>query len=280
MISNDGTRHDLAQRVRSMRAQGATYRQIRAELGIGSSTTVSRLLGVAGKSPPRPRITQEVRERARELRRSGQSVPEISRELSIARSTAWLITKDMVWAPGPGGASRRTEAGRRYWRAWNEQREVERDAGRRAAVAEVGELSDRELLLLGAVLYWAEGTKAKPWRKNDERLTFINSDPDVIRLYLAWLTLFGVPPDRVSFRVHIHESADVAAAERYWAGVVGIPPEALARATLKRHSPKTTRKNVGENYRGCLVVQVRKSVAEYWRMNGLWLGIAAAVGRR
>ncbi len=259
-----------------MRSAGATYAQIKAELGVGSFATVGRLLGVNGKGGRRPRLSAEVRERARTLRREGWSVPQISRELRIARSTAWTITKDIAWTPGPDSASRRAEAGRRYWKAWHERRDIERKNAHAVAAAHVGELTDRDLLLLGTVLYWAEGGKAKPWNRS-EYLDFINSDPDVIKLFLAWLRLLGVAPERLAYRVSIHASADVPAAVRFWAGVVGVPEESFLRSTLKRHNPTTVRKNTGDGYHGCLIVRVRRSTAEYWRMEGVWRGIIVAV---
>lgn len=277
MITNQRDFDELAERARSLRAGGATYEQIKAELGIGSFSTISRMLGVAGKGPPRPRLGPEIREQARELRRGGLSVPEISRELKVARSTVWLLTKDIAWTPGSDAASRRAEAGRRYWRSRNEQRDLERRSAHAEAAAEVGELSDRELLLAGTVLYWAEGSKSKPWSRR-EYLELINSDPDVIRLFLAWLKLLGVSSDRLHYRVHIHESADVDAAEHYWADVVSVSRDAMAPTTLKRHNPRTSRKNTGQDYHGSLAIRVRKSATEYWRMSGLWTAVAR--GRR
>ncbi|MFD7879961.1 hypothetical protein ACFV5G_38800 [Streptomyces sp. NPDC059766] len=45
------------------------------------------------------------------------------------------------------------------------------------------------------------------------------------------------------------------------------------RATLKRHNPRTNRKNTGEAYHGCLIVYVTKSAELYRRMEGAWYGI-------
>jgi len=41
-----------------------------------------------------------------------------------------------------------------------------------------------------------------------------------------------------------------------------VPP------TLKRHNPKTVRKNVGDSYRGCLRINVRRSSGLYRRIEG------------
>jgi hypothetical protein len=59
-----------------------------------------------------------------------------------------------------------------------------------------------------------------------------------------------------------------------------IPPEALAKPTLKRHNPTTVRHNTGEDYHGCLVIQVPKGRRLYWRIEGIMAGLAKAVDRR
>ncbi len=53
------------------------------------------------------------------------------------------------------------------------------------ARAQIPKLLEAELFVAGVALYWAEGTKAKPWRRG-EQVTFINSDASVIQLFLAW----------------------------------------------------------------------------------------------
>lgn len=257
-----------------MRADGATYVQIKATLGVGTST-VSRMLGAAGAGKPRPRISAEVREKARALREDGMTVPDIASSLGISRSTAYLITKDIEWVRTEESAARAKNAARRRWDAYEARRKSWLSQLEDEAADFVGELTSRELMLIGAALYWAEGSKSKPWRRS-EKIAFVNSDPTMIRVFLAWLRLMGVAPDRIIFRVMIHESADVAAAEAYWAGIVGVPSGAFARVTLKRHNPLTVRKNTGDGYHGCLVVRVRRSVAEYRQVEALWAALAAA----
>ena len=62
-------------------------------------------------------------------------------------------------------------------------------------------------------------------------------------------------------------------AERYWADVVGVPAEMFRPANLKRHNPKTVRKNIGDTYVGCLSIGVRQSRELYQRIAGTWQGI-------
>lgn len=136
-------------------------------------------------------------------------------------------------------------------------------------------MTDRELFLLGVGLYWAEGSKRKP-HNPQERVTFVNSDPDMISVFLAWLRLLDVDPAQIRFAVHIHENADVQGAEQFWADHVGVGRTGFLKTTLKRHNPATNRKNTGDTYRGCLRVDVRNGADLYRRIEGWWYGIVGA----
>jgi len=140
-------------------------------------------------------------------------------------------------------------------------------AVRSAAAAEIGELTDRELLITGAIAYWCEGGKSKPHRRSD-RVVFINSDPALIRFFLRFLDTAGTPRANLGFRVYIHENADVEAAQRFWLEVTGAAIGQFATPTLKRHNPKTMRKNVGQTYHGCLRIDVQHSADLYRKIEG------------
>lgn len=140
-------------------------------------------------------------------------------------------------------------------------------------------MSERELFLVGVGLYWAEGSKSKTYSRR-ERVTFVNSDPDMIHVYLAWLGVLGVDPARIRYRVMIHESGDVRGAEQYWADLAKVDLSELQRATLKKHNPKTVRKNTGDDYHGCLVVNVLGSTDLYRRIEGWWSRMAVEARRR
>jgi hypothetical protein len=122
-------------------------------------------------------------------------------------------------------------------------------------------------------LYWAEGAKSKPWHRK-ESLCLVNMDPAVIQMFLSWLDLLGVPSENRGYRIAIHESADIDAAHEYWAAVCRVPVESFARPTIKRHRPKTIRKNTGAEYHGCCITTVRQSAELYRRVEGWWRAIA------
>jgi hypothetical protein len=97
---------------------------------------------------------------------------------------------------------------------------------------------------------------------------FVNSDPGLIAFFLRFLAVAGISRDRLICQVHIHESANVPAAQQFWRDQTGFPAEQFRRPTLKRHNPKTVRKNTGECYHGCLSVAVRRSAELYFKIDG------------
>jgi transcriptional regulator with XRE-family HTH domain len=277
MDHHDAGSDPLRQRAVALRRQGLSTRQIREGLGI-DNWTLRPLL--AGEPPPewtrRPRAKDDLRQRARELRSQGWTYDRIAAELGCSKSSVSLWVRDLP-APErrPRTREEASEIGRRGWEARLRVREEERRRAKDEARRGIGPLTDRELFLTGVALYWAEGSKDKPYARR-ERVVFVNSDPGVIRVFLAWLRLLGVPRERLRFAVMIHEGADVPAAERYWAELAGADASAFHKTGLKRHNPRTVRKNTGDNYRGCLAVYVLRAADLYRRIEGAWYGIVEA----
>ncbi|WP_086732619.1 hypothetical protein [Streptomyces glaucescens] len=271
----------LREQAVTLRRQGYSLRQIRDELKIYNNDILTRL--VRGEPAPewtkRPNAKDDLRERARELRRQGWTYDQIQLELGCSRSSVSLWVRDLP-RPEPRYTPEEqralmTEGLKRRRAAEQEKRRQSKLAARR----EAQELSDRDLFLAGVALYWAEGSKSKPYDRR-ERAVFVNSDPGVIQVYLAWLDLLGVSRDRLRFRVLIHESADVDAAQRHWADISDVDSSVFQKATLKKHNPKTVRKNTGDDYHGCLVVSVSQSADLYNRIEGWWDGIVAQAQAR
>jgi transcriptional regulator with XRE-family HTH domain len=219
----------------------------------------------------------ELQARARELRLAGKTYDEIVAELGVSKSSVSLWVRHLPKPqPSPERMHRMREA---RWEPHRRKMAFLREQTKAAAVAETRQMTDRDLFIAGVALYWSEGCKSKPHSLR-ETVIFCNQDPGVIRVFLAWLALLGVEPDRIQYRVMIHETADVAGAEGYWADLVGVDVSALQRTTLKKHNPKTVRKNVGEGYHGCLVVRVRRGADLYRRIEGWWYGIVLGSERR
>ncbi|MFH9043244.1 helix-turn-helix domain-containing protein [Streptomyces sp. NPDC017966] len=265
----------LRERAVALRRAGHSLRQIRDELKIYNNDILNQL--VKGEPPPawtkRPNAKDDLRARARELRLQGWTYDQIQAELSCSKSSVSLWVRDL---PSPKRSSRPdTTAARRGVKRAVKNRAAAREELRSSAESEIGPLTSRELFLVGVGLYWSEGAKAK--KGAHRRVIFVNSDPNMVKVFLLWLDLLDVEPHRRRFSVNIHESADIPKAEAFWADQVGIEVSDLLKTSLKKHNPKTNRTNTGEGYYGCLRVAVLGSADLHRRIEGWWYGIVGAV---
>jgi hypothetical protein len=139
-----------------------------------------------------------------------------------------------------------------------------------ATAAQIVALSDRELVIAGAIAYWCEGTKNKPHRRGD-RVVFMNSDPSLIRFFLRFLAATATAAEDLAFRVYIHENADVKSAELFWLKITGAKPEQFHRATLKRHTPRTERRRLDLEPALCSRGRIRTFVSGAKDRRPAWL---------
>jgi transposase len=256
----------------ALRRAGKSRREIKEILGIGSNSTLDSLL--AGEPPPewtrRPNAKDDLHAKARRLREQGYDYKRIAAELGVSKGTVSAWVHDLSWPDRLSYEERRKRAAegvRRYWETERPAREAKREAVRTAAADEIGTLTQRELLIAGAIAYWCEGGKSKPHHPK-ERVNFINGDPKLITFFLRFLDAAGIGRTQVRYRVYIHETADVERAERFWLQVTGADPAQFHNPTLKRHNPKTVRWNTGDEYHGCLRIDVLQSADLYRRIEG------------
>jgi transcriptional regulator with XRE-family HTH domain len=261
----------------ALRLAGKSRREIKQALPPMSNATLNEWL--RDTPPPdwtrRPNAKDDVHAKARELRAQGLSYNEIAARLGVSKSSVSLWIRDMPRPPhlSPEESKKRAADGaRRYWAARREVSETRRAAEVLGAATEVSDLTKRELLIAGAIAYWCEGSKNKGDRILD-RVAFINSDPALITFFLRFLDAAGVAKDDLILRVYIHENADPAAAQRFWVQLTGVQPSQFRPPTLKHHNPKTHRTNVGENYHGCLRIDVRRSRSLYRKIEGWATGV-------
>jgi len=257
----------------ALRRAGKSRREIKEILQIRSNRVLNDAL--AGEPPLpsmwRPNAKDDLRAKARELRSQGFAYNSIARELGVSKSSVSLWVRDLPRWEGLSYEECRRRQGRavsEYWAAERTRREAVRESIKTAARRELAQLSDREILIAGAIAYWCEGAKNKPGQPRCDRIVFTNSDPAMIRFFIRFLDVVGVERQAHVYRVYIHETADVAAAQRYWLELTGADPLQFRRPTIKTHRPATNRTNTGEEYRGCLRLEVRRSSELFQQVEG------------
>ena len=166
MDTNGDPRRDEARRLRV--DPGMSRSQLMKHFGVGNGTLTEWLRGL---DPPdgtqRPNAKDDLRDMAIEMRRDGCSVPQIAADLRVSKSTAYLWTRHIPLDRTP---AEREERRRRHmehmqearWEPYRKARDADRAATGGRLSEWVGDLTDREVLLVGTVAYWCEGAKESP----------------------------------------------------------------------------------------------------------------------
>lgn len=176
------------------------------------------------------------REKALVLRLQGHSYNEIGRMLGIPKATLSNWFSGLV-LPEEAQAriKKRTREGSlkglikknklQTHQAWQRATTI-----RKAAKSEITRISKKDLLLIGAALYWAEGYKKLVVKDGKERthhkISFSNTDPIMIRLFIQFLSdVLEISKSKIYASVRIFEHMNEKEALRYWQRTTGLPRE-------------------------------------------------------
>jgi hypothetical protein len=194
--------------------------------------------------------------KALELRRAGFSYNEIRDQVKVAKSTLSLWLRDVrLTAKQKRRLSTKMGARERSGikLAYEEKRKKLLD---RASDYFSEVVFDRNALtLVGAALYWAEGTKYGAF-------SFANSDPDMVKVYLLWLrTALLVPENKISFRVHVYldTGKTLEEVESFWEGIVGVTRQVFQKAIVNNRPKSSKHTKPGRSIYGTLHIRVRNS---------------------
>lgn len=220
--------------------------------------------------------SNKFKEEAIRLRRNGKSYMEILKDIPVAKSTLglWLNDVELSKPQKQRLTEKRLRAAKRGGEAKRNQRLRKTRQIEDNALNEIGEITPRELFLIGTVLYWAEGSKQKPHNPS-ERVNFSNSDVSMIQMFLKWLNAIGISSKEIMFSVYLHETARhrVTEIQKYWSKSLKLRINKFEKIYFKKGSTKSYRKNIGEGYYGQVRVSVLKSTDLNRQISGWIQGI-------
>jgi transposase len=223
-------------------------------------------------------LVREQKEAVR-LRKRGHSYREILKRIPVAKSTLslWLRRVGLSKRQEQRLTLKRLEAGRRGAQARRNQRVKITEEIKNQARAEILylNLGEKELWLMGTMLYWAEGKKEKD-SSSSGSVRFSNSDPFMLKLFRKWLAdVCNVSEDRIIYELYVHvgHKHRLAEVQKYWSDILGIGRDKLQRVYYKRHSTRTKRAKIGNSYFGQLMICVKASTSLNRKIAGWIEGI-------
>lgn len=183
-----------------------------------------------------------VRDKALRLRLAGFSQNEINKALGVPKSTlsGWfrgLVLSEKAKARLASRSSlgtqtliRRNKLQTHY--AQQRARQMQ-NKGRAATFRFEGK---KELLLVGSVLYWAEGYKrlkvSNGIERVDHKISFVNADASMIATFVLFLRdVLGVSPDRIRLSMRLYPHIHEESARKHWMRATGLSREQFFKTT-------------------------------------------------
>lgn len=200
-------------------------------------------------------------EKARLLRRDGESIKEIARKLNLSSSSVsyWcrdiILTNEQINRLQDRQRGAALKAVLKYAESKRKARIIKEKELAKLGAREVDKLSQREVFLIGLALYWGEGYKS-----GNGELGFTNSNPEMIKFILRWFReIFGVSKKDFILRVSINNqhSTRVEAVETFWSKTTGIPLSQFSKVSLIKIQAKKVYQNMDHHW-GTLRVKVRR----------------------
>ncbi len=164
-------------------------------------------------------VKVHARIRSIELREAGYSYSHIASVVGVSKSTlsSWLAgvpytpNAETVAKIGAALAASGAAQARRKLCSLNEAHEE--------AANDLGEISKRELFMLGLGLYMGEGTKST------RNIRFSNANPSIVKLIIRWFhEVLGVPVSHLRIRLHLYPDSNEGECIHFWSRFTGIPP--------------------------------------------------------
>lgn len=212
------------------------------------------------------------KEKAIRLRKEGKTYSEILKQIPVAKSTLseWFRDVRLSVSQTQKLTEKKLLASRRGGEAKRAQRIERVNQIQKEAMNDIKNISKRELWLIGVALYWAEGSKEKEYHPGS-RISFNNSDPKMIKLFLKWLReICNLSDDKIEIEIYIHESSknNILAVKEYWSDVTSFSIEKMQKVYYKKNNIKTNRRNIGDLYYGGIRVTVKSSSTLVRQLSG------------
>lgn len=224
--------------------------------------------------------SSQIKQTAISLRKQGKTFRQISAQLNIPLGTTHLWTKDTSLSESQLQHIRdkhqnafhqgRKNAAEKQKQLSHQRFHINYDLG----FSLISNITQRELILIGASLYWAEGFK------KDSRLGFANSDPRMIKLFLKWLIeIMKVPEKDIRLRVGVNQSYkdQVYLIEKKWSEMIHIPLEQFQKPFFQQTTWKKQYPNP-DQYLGVLRIRANKQIALFQQIQGMISGLQSLAG--
>lgn len=198
------------------------------------------------------------------MRKNGKSITAIANEFGLNKTTVSYWCRDIqlpeyLLKKLEVERKNKAEAALLRYSEINRVSRIKRTQQEKEQGAKMFDIiSTKNLLYFGLGLYWGEG-----YKESNGELGFTNSNPEIIKFYIKWLRLWGIPKSDLIFRLTInnffikHEGKIKA----FWISLLGLHENQFSKTTIIQTALKKGSINNMEKYKGILRVKVRRGLS-------------------
>lgn len=199
----------------------------------------------------------EEREKAIKLRKAGESIRNITKQLGVSKSSVSYWCRDISLTESQIKKLSKQQRLGALKAAENKRKKRKKRVKemKKLGAREVGAINKRDLFMLGLALYWGEG-----YKRGSQETALTNSDPSIIKLFIRWLEeIYSISRNDLILRVSINEIHKNRESKviRYWSQITQIPQEQFTKTSYIKTKTKKKYKNKEKHF-GTLRVKVRR----------------------
>lgn len=217
----------------------------------------------------------EERLRALQLRKEGKSIKEIAKSLgvSVGSVSTWVrsvvLTDQQIELLSQRSTDPYYGRKKEYLNKLKKRHENKVAKLHKEGLRNVGNLSKREIFLIGSALYWGEGFK------KDRQVGLASLDKDIARFFIYWLkSCFDIKSKDLIVRVtaNVSYKSQIDKLEEFWSKYLQLPRSSFSKPYFQNTRWKKQYDNP-ENYHGVIRIKVRRSVNLLRRIHGVIEGM-------
>lgn len=174
-----------------------------------------------------------------DLRKKGFSYSEIKKSIFVPKSTlsSWLKKLKLTEEQKEKLKKKRLEAAKAGSAKKMLKTKQAIEEIKNSSAKDILKISNRELWLIGIVLYWKERLSLNNINDLRKGVQFTNADPHLVKIFLKWLRDIGRIKDKeIMFDIFAKEEKKNVINEliEYWSKVTNFPKECFSRTYFQK----------------------------------------------
>lgn len=174
---------------------------------------------------------KEDKQKALIMRKKGMSYSQIKEKLKVSKSTLSVWLKNFPLSEKRIRELRADSPIRieRYRNTMKTKRDAKNKIAYNKIAQRIGVISGREFFIAGLFLYWAEGSKTKPYA-----IGLTNTNPKMLILFIQWLKIFDVPKSKLKIHLHLYSDMNIKKQICFWSKVLKVPISQFRKPYIKK----------------------------------------------